>query len=412
MKKILFIAALCVCFSTSLWANTATKELPNGYYMVLAAYAPSAEGYAIKYVDYLKEKGIEANYGFSHAKNLIFVYSVSYSTRSEAIKAINSERERTGEPKAWVYVHHNQTGMIKKEGEEEKPLPVQPIKGNEKQDGKIEFNTEPIEKDSLRTEEIEEVDTLKNLAKEALPISHQGKTYLFIEAYDARSGKAIVIDFNVIDLARQKLIATAPSHGSFELAEPTSASKMIQVQSNDIGWQKQSFDFKYYEPIIDPISIFLDNLGDTTFVKFEMNPIRKGEVIVLYQVFFYKDAAIMMGKSKYELDQVVELMESNPKLKIVIHGHTNGKAAGKIIALKDQEDVDFFNLNGDHRELEGTAVKLSSERSGIVGRYLESKGISADRFEIKGWGGKKMLYDKHSAQARYNVRVEIEVIEE
>jgi len=187
---------------------------------------------------------------------------------------------------------------------------------------------------------------------------------------------------------------------------------MIQVLSNDIGWQKQSFDFKYYEPIIDPMSIFLDNLGDTTFVKFEMTPIKKGQFVTLYQVFFYKDAAIMMDKSKYELDQVVELMKSNPKLKIVIHGHTNGKAAGKIIALKDKEDVDFFNLNGDHRELEGTAVKLSSERAGIVGRYLETKGISADRFEIKGWGGKKMLYDKHSAQARYNVRVEIEVVEE
>ncbi|VAW28427.1 hypothetical protein MNBD_BACTEROID06-942, partial [hydrothermal vent metagenome] len=65
-----------------------------------------------------------------------------------------------------------------------------------------------------------------------------------------------------------------------------------------------------------------------------------------------------------------------------------------------------------HRELEGTAVKLSTERASIVGRYLESQGIAADRYEVKGWGGKKMLYDKHSPQARYNVRVEIEVVEE
>jgi len=138
MKKILLVVTLFACYSNILWANSNTKELPKGYFMVLAAYAPSAQGYAIKYVDYLKEKGIEANYGISHSKNLIFVYSVSYSTRSEAIKAINSERERTGEPKAWVYVH-NQTGMIKKEGEEEKPLPVQSLKDNEKRGNKIEF---------------------------------------------------------------------------------------------------------------------------------------------------------------------------------------------------------------------------------------------------------------------------------
>ncbi len=407
MKKILLVASFIACITTNLTANSATKELPSGYFMVLAAYAPSAESYAIRYVNHLKENGIEANYGFSNSKNLIFVYSATYTSRSEAISAINSERKRTGEPKAWVYSYKSQTLV-----NEEKPEDVQPILPNG--DTK-ETNTEEeqiIKTDTVQTEETEATEIEEEDSNDETPISHQGKTYLFIEAYDAKSGKPIVIDFNVIDLARQKLIATAPSQGSFELAEPTSASKMIQVQSNDIGWQKQSFDFKYYEPVTDPMSIFLDNLGDTTFVKFEMNPIRKGEVIVLYQVFFYKDAAIMMSKSGYELDQVVELMESNPKLKIAIHGHTNGKAAGKIIALKDQEDIDFFNINGDHRELEGTAVKLSTERAGIVGRYLESKGISTDRYEVKGWGGKKMLYDKHSKQAKYNVRVEIEVVEE
>jgi len=408
MKNILLVATFIVCFSTNLAANTATKELSSGYFMVLAAYAPSAENYAVKYVNHLKQKGIEANYGYSTSKNLIFVYSASYSTRSEAVGAISSERTRTGEDKAWVYVY--KTDNYEREEKDRKPVqPVEKVEKKEDTSTQVEEKSPMIKKDSVK---IEEVVATEKSTEEAPPVSHQGKTYLFIEAYDAKSGKPIVIDFNVIDLARQKLIATAPSQGSFELAEPTSASKMIQVQSNDIGWQKQSFDFKYYEPIIDPMSIFLDNLGDTTFVKFEMNPIRKGEVIVLYQVFFYKDAAIMMSKSGYELDQVVELMESNPKLKIVIHGHTNGKAAGKIIALKDQEDVDFFNINGDHRELEGTAVKLSTERAGIVGRYLESKGISTDRFEIKGWGGKKMLYDKHSPQAKYNVRVEIEVVEE
>ncbi|MCF6353146.1 MAG: OmpA family protein [Cyclobacteriaceae bacterium] len=407
MKKILLAATLFACLTANLLANPAVKELPSGYYMVLAAYAPSAENYAIKYVNHLKSKGIEADYGLSQTKNLLIVYSVSYSTRSEAIGAINSERKRTGEPKAWVYVYKSENIV-----QEEKPAPVYPITEPEDkvEETPTKIEEEIIKKDSAQTEEVEikpeepvEVET---------PISHRGKTFLFIEAYDAKTGKPIVIDFNVIDLARQKLIATPPSQGSFELAEPTSASKMIQVQSNDIGWQKQSFDFKYYEPIIDPMSVFLDNLGDTTFVKFEMTPIRKGQFVTLYQVFFYKDAAIMMGKSEYELNQVVDLMKSNPKLKIAIHGHTNGKAAGKIIALKNQDDVDFFNLNGDHRELEGTAVKLSAERAGIVGRYLESQGIAANRYEVKGWGGKKMLYEKHSPQARYNVRVEIEVVEE
>ncbi|MCF6361627.1 MAG: OmpA family protein [Cyclobacteriaceae bacterium] len=406
MKKILLVASFIVCLAISSKANPTPKELPSGYFMVLAAYATSAESYAIKYVKHLKGNDIEASYGYSNTKKMYFVYSVKYASKAEAVSAINSERKRTGEPKAWVYGYKSENIT-----NQEPPVAVQPIVPDE-DNGEIDREKQSIKADTVQTEEVAAIEIVEKVSEEETPISHQGKTYLYIEAYDAKSGKPIVIDFNVVDLARKTLIATAPSQGSFELAEPNSSSKMIQVLSNDIGWQKQSFDFKYYEPIIDPMSIFLDNLGDTTFVKFEMTPIRKGQFVTLYQVFFYKDAAIMMGKSEYELSQVVELMKSNPKLKIVIHGHTNGKSAGKIVALKENDDLDFFNINGDHRELSGSAVKLSAERASIVGKFLESEGISANRYEVKGWGGKKMLYDKHSKQARYNVRVEIEVVEE
>ncbi len=404
MKKVLFATIALACLATNTLAKNAPQELTSGYFMVLAAYAPSAESYAIKYVNHLKTNGIEANYGYSASKNLLFVYSKSYSSRSEAIASIRSERERTGENKAWVYVYKSE-GI---EPEEATPVPVPIVEI--KEDNTSKEAIEVIKKDSVTAAEIV-LDTVeKDTTSVATPVSHQGKTYLYIEAYDAQTGKPVVIDFNVIDLARKKLVATAPSQGSFALKEPTSASKMIQVSSNDIGWQKQSFDFKYYEPIIDSMSIFIDNLGDTTFVKFEMTPIRKGQFVTLYQVFFYKDAAIMQGKSAYELDQVVAFLNNNPKDHIIIHGHTNGNAAGKIIALKDGNSTDYFKLTADHREIIGSAKELSFERAKAVGAYLKDHGIDPARFEAKGWGGKKMIYDKHSLNARYNVRVEIEVV--
>jgi outer membrane protein OmpA-like peptidoglycan-associated protein len=398
MKNYLLVALLLISVNITLASKPAKTELPSGYFMILAAYASTAENYAVKFVQDLKEKGIQANYGFSNTKNLFFVYSANYSSKSEAVKAINTERERTGEEKAWVYVYKADNDNVA-------------IKEN---------TSEPIEKTTIAKEEemtekeptVEEEVVVVEEEVTEVPVSHQGLTYLYIEAFDATDGNPITIDFEVIDLTRKKEIARTHSNYSFPLKEPNSASKMIQVQSNDIAWQPQSFDFKYYEPVIDPMSIFLDNLGDTTFVKFEMKPLKKGEIITLYKVFFYKDASIMMGKSEYELDQVVALLKSNPNHKIVIHGHTNGNSAGKIIALKEHDDVDFFNINGDHRELAGSATKLSAERASIVGKYLASKGIDESRFEIKGWGGKKMIYDKHSPDARYNVRVEIEVVEE
>lgn len=401
MKNLLLIASIMIGVSYSSVSNPTYKELPSGYFMILGAYGPSAENYATKFVNELKEKGIEADYGYSYSKELFFVYSSRYNSRAEAIRSITSERERTGEDRAWVYVYHSTRGS---KSDDTTTIVANESKKEVVEETEYAPKEEVVKEDSTSTAEIKEevVET---------PISHQGITYLFIESTDAASGNPIKIEYEIIDLSRNTLIATAESQASFVLKEPNSASKMIQVQSNDIGWQKQSFDFKYYEPIIDPMSIFLDNLGDTTFVKFEMNPLKKGDLVTLYKVFFFKDAGIMMEKSKYELDQLVSFMENNPDNHIMIHGHTNGNSPGKIIALKDGSDVDFFNINGDHGELEGSATKLSAERALIVGRYLESKGISPTRFEIKGWGGKKMLYDKHSKEAKYNVRVEIEVVD-
>lgn len=419
MKKYLLLVLLfSLTFSYSYTQNT-RKELPSGYFMVVAAYAPSGEHYAIKYTEKLKNNGIDASYGFSYSKEMYFVYSKAYTNRSEATGALRPERERTGEERAWVYVYkaqnNTQEATTREAPNEKEEVVTQPEEKEE-----VAQTVEKEETPAVETPVNEEPKTKQVIAggdtltiRTDIPVSHQGLTYLHAEAYNARTGNPVDIDLEVIDLARNTLMDVIESNKSYPVKEPTSASRMIQVQTNDIGWEKQSFDFEYYTPIVDSANtLFLDNLGDTTFVKFELKPIKKGDIVTLYKVYFYKDAAIMMDKSKYELDQLVTLMKNNPTKKIIIHGHTNGNAAGTVIALKDHEDVDFFNIHGEHREFKGTAKQLSYERASIVGRYLESEGIDPSRFTIEGWGGKKMIYDKLSQQARFNVRVEVEVVED
>lgn len=413
MKKTILLSLIALFAAFNSHSEDPLNELPSGYYMVVAAYAPSAESYAIKYVEKLKNKGIDASYGFSYAKELYFVYSKAFDNRTEAVKSIRSERERTGEDRAWVYVYKAQNST-KPEMVEKEPIKKEEVVVKPKEEVK---ETPPAEETSESKEEPETKEVIAGgdtlTIRTDIPVSHQGLTYLHAEAVDARTGEPISIDFEVIDLARNTLMDRIQSNESFPVQEPNSASKMIQVQSDDIGWEKQSFDFEYYTPVIDSANtVFLDNLGDTTFVKFEMTPIKKGDIVTLYKVYFYKDAAIMMTKSKYELDQLVTMMKNNPDHKITIHGHTNGNAAGTVIALKDHDDVDFFDINGDHKEFAGTAKELSHERANSVGRYLESQGIDPSRFTVEGWGGKKMIYDKHSQQARFNVRVEVEVVED
>jgi outer membrane protein OmpA-like peptidoglycan-associated protein len=75
------------------------------------------------------------------------------------------------------------------------------------------------------------------------------------------------------------------------------------------------------------------------------------------------------------------------------------------------EAKNFFSLSGS-REMRGSAKELSGQRAETIKEYLVSNGIAADRIGVKAWGGRRPLYDKHSANARKNVRVEVEIAEE
>jgi outer membrane protein OmpA-like peptidoglycan-associated protein len=77
-----------------------------------------------------------------------------------------------------------------------------------------------------------------------------------------------------------------------------------------------------------------------------------------------------------------------------------------------EDDNDFFALSQKNKEGKGSAAQLSKERAAIIKRYLQFKGIDKERMEIKGWGGKQMLYQKDDPNAKRNVRVEIEIVSE
>jgi outer membrane protein OmpA-like peptidoglycan-associated protein len=146
-----------------------------------------------------------------------------------------------------------------------------------------------------------------------------------------------------------------------------------------------------------------------TTVRFNLQWHKKGDIITMYNVYFYNDAAIMKPESKYELNCLLDMLKQNPSYIIKLHGHTNGNSPGKIIKLKPDDDH-FFQITSNNEEVFGSAKELSLERAYTIKRYLIAHGISADRMTVKGWGGKKMIYNKNDPLAKRNVRVEVEII--
>jgi outer membrane protein OmpA-like peptidoglycan-associated protein len=183
-------------------------------------------------------------------------------------------------------------------------------------------------------------------------------------------------------------------------------SGIMRLECDLVGYRKivQVMNFKYPDSLE---GVTIDNNRIT--VPFFLVRLKKGDHSILYNVFFYKDAAIMRPESKLDLDGLLAMMNENPNYKIRIHGHTNGGASGPI--LESGESGNIFSMTGA-KEGSGSAKKLSEKRANVIRDYLVQNGVDPGRMAVKAWGGKKPIYDKHHTQAQANVRVEVEVIEE
>ena len=116
--------------------------------------------------------------------------------------------------------------------------------------------------------------------------------------------------------------------------------------------------------------------------------IAKGETIRLESVLFHRATANLVSGSEKELDLIVEVLNDNPKVRILLKGHTDNTGDPEI------------------------NIKLSEERVNAVKDYILSKGISTHRVSGRGYGGTQPIASNKSEETRkLNRRVEFEVIE-
>ena len=105
-------------------------------------------------------------------------------------------------------------------------------------------------------------------------------------------------------------------------------------------------------------------------------------------ILFYQSKAILKETSYPKLDQLIKILEENPKLKIVLEGHTD---------------------NNGHHELN---LKLSEQRVETVKAYLVDHGINEERIQTQGYGGTQPLVPNTSnANRAKNRRVTFKIIE-
>lgn len=122
-------------------------------------------------------------------------------------------------------------------------------------------------------------------------------------------------------------------------------------------------------------------------LNFELQPIEVGTVVKLKGVLFKQSTPVLLEESYPVLDDMVEFLVANPKVRIELAGHTDNRGEAKL------------NL------------KLSQDRVNVVRKYLISKGIDDNRVTGRGYGGSKPITKNDSEESRrLNRRVEFVIV--
>ncbi len=203
-------------------------------------------------------------------------------------------------------------------------------------------------------------------------------TYLKGRIFNAKDSSALCAKFKVIDLetGKERVMSTSdPETGEFLVCIPTNGSYALHAHHPDFLFYSANFelDSSYsLKPYIKDIY---------------MSPIALGQSIVLNNVFFDTDKDNLKPESEVELNNLVELMRNNPKMRVEISGHTDNQGS---------------------REHNTT---LSRNRAKAVYDYLVSKGIKADRMRYKGYGFDQPVADNATPEGRaLNRRTEFKIV--
>lgn len=368
-------------------------------YVVIGAF--TIEEHAEQHSVDAKKYNLVAQHDYNPLRNLYYVYILKTDSKKEAFEKAQHIRETTSFTDTWVY-----HGVL---GRSEIISSVQGVEMNNTKGSTTVKEEENITSVAEVTEEITSDSITSDVNKEIpkpAKTSEQKKEGIdfYFEILSASTQKIIDGDIDLVDLDKNKKIASYHGNESVELISVNKSGK-VSLECDKFGYRKTIKQFNFQD--IAASNFVVNDKGENV-ARFEMVRLVKGDISVMYNVYFFKDAAIMRPESKYEITSLLEMMNENPNYRIKIHGHTNGGASGKIITMQDKGD--YFSLSNSN-EGYGSAKKLSLARSETMKNFLLDQGILEGRIEIKGWGGKRPIHDKRSARANENVRVEIEILQ-
>ena len=214
------------------------------------------------------------------------------------------------------------------------------------------------------------------IPEEAKPVT---VTYVKGYVYDIKTNDRLVAQCEMLDLETGNVVVEMMSEaetGEYMVCLPIDKDYAFNVSKDGYLFYSENFSLTN-----------LENPEEPYVINIPLKPIEEGIIVVLKNIFFEFNSFDLLPESYTELNKVVDYMNSNPKMKIEIGGHTDN------VGTKEYNKA------------------LSQNRAKSVYNYLIEKGVSADRLSYKGYDFSMPIADNDTEEGRaLNRRTEFKVI--
>jgi outer membrane protein OmpA-like peptidoglycan-associated protein len=236
------------------------------------------------------------------------------------------------------------------------------------------------------------------------PLKPKGKYFKFTIA--SGDGSVLPGEVHHVDRSQQRELGSFSTDLYIDMMKPGPAEPM-NVVCGVFGYKEIEKYIDFANPS-ETEGAYQDEQG-AWVIPYKLERLERGDVSVMYNVGFYKDAVAMVPASKKDLDELVTMMKENSNYVIKLHSHCNGKYSRDILALAGNNT--YFETTGS-TQMKASAKELSAMRADAIKSYLTMNGIAADRIKSYAWGGSEMLVKDSDANARLNDRIEVEILKD
>ncbi len=202
--------------------------------------------------------------------------------------------------------------------------------------------------------------------------------YVAGTVYDAVTRQPLKATVELYDLATEKMVSTISSdavNGRYMMVLNEGSDYAVYVDKENYLFKSLTFQYSGGEQV-EPVSLDIP-----------LEPVSKGKVAVLNNIFFEHDQADLHQKSIVELNKTIRFLKTNPEVRIEISGHT------------DNTGEKHYNH------------QLSLRRARSVYDYLIANGVTASRLEYKGYGQESPIAPNDTDDNKsLNRRIEFKIL--